>query len=476
MDYSKSLPNPDGPGFPANLKPVRHRFQRFTPKTRFFFGGGVKRGSHDATAANDHHDNKGDSPLVPREMNIIGTGPAATSFGHNPFADEPVLPLPPDLSDSKWLDYIERSGLMFHEPTVTEDVPKPMRKQPPPIIPELAHLARVEASRPSLDSNSSGSVPNSASTISTMRRKAKTPVFRIGQLEGKVTPGTRYGRDPWIAEKTSSVELIAQQYCALLEHRDALEEEREREEEKRRNEKMELAEVSSIYTTSSVYTAHQSEPTMGRSCEEFVVPRKPLPTRYSSEDSPANIILEPVRNSTVRAQHSPSSTNGTYVGPHDSAIYFKPVSFSHGPPAAQATASDEEDDTLRAPAPAPAPPTSSSSPYSDPVPNDAPDSLSLQICLDLLTKELASAFTGGGAADSGNNGSALQVWVMIEAYERLQDRVACTEELGEAQRQKMQRVFRSWLGALYALHDVLLAKAAKGVDEREVESLAVAVD
>jgi hypothetical protein len=395
-------------------------------------------------------------------MSTIGGNAVTGGLGHNPFADEPVLPLPPDLSDSKWLDYIERSGLMFHEPTVTESVPKPMRKKPPPpIIPELSHLARVHEARPSLDSTSSGSVPNSASTSSTMRRRAKTPVFRIGQLEGKTTaekgPGFGFGRDPWIAEKTSSVELIAEQYCALLEHRDALEEERERRLEREREERENDA-ASSIYTSSSsIYTTYQSEPTFVRAYSPFEVPRDSI-ARHSSEDSPVNIILEPVRSSTIIPQHSPTSTDGTYVGCDESAIYFKPVSFSHGPPSQLTQVTDDA-----------VPPLASEGQNST---NETPDSLSLRICLDLLAKELSSAFVGRSSRTG--DPSSLQIWVMIEAYERLQNRVACMDELSEAQKNNMQMVFRSWLGTLYSVHDMLSGKA--DVREREVEDLAEAVD
>lgn len=465
MDYPRSLPSPDHPSFAVNLRPVRRRLQKLTPKTNIFGG---KRHSEDSQI------HAGRSPLAssaPRHMSAIDGAHITKTLGHNPFADEPLLPLPPDLSDSKWLDYIESSGLMFPEQTVTESVPKPMRKRrPPPIIPELSHLARANGARPSLDSNSSGSVPNSASTVSTMRRQAKTPVFRIGQLEGKggsmEDVGVSFGREPWIAEKTSSVELIAEQYNALLEHRDALAEEREREEEERQREEEErerqrLMEdgASSIYSTSSVYTAYQSEPAAIQRHDTLKVPRKPVP-QPTREESPVNIILEPVRNSALMAQYSPASSDGTYVGVDESAIYFKPVSFSQTPP----------------PQPRPIedliPPPASTSNY---IPKDVSDSLSLQICLDLLTKELSSAFADRSKrAGGGPGGSALQVWVMIEAYERLQDRIACMDDVPEAHKLNMQMVFRSWLGTLYAVHDMLSAKPP--VDEREVEGLAEAVD
>lgn len=452
MDFSNSPSNPENSGHAANLKPVRRRLQKLTPKSKLF---GTKRSSHDSGIST------GDSPSAPREMSTIGGTAVAGSLGHNPFADEPVLPLPPDLSDSKWLDYIERSGLMYLEPTVTESVPKPMRKKPPPIIPELSHLARPDGTRPSLDSASSGSAPHSASTLSTMRRQAKTPVFRIGQLEGKPLAGSgtanRFGRDPLTAEKTSSVELIAEQYCALLEHRDAIKEERERQLERQRQEQENDA-ASSIYTSSSsAYTGYQSEPAWIRPDSPIELPQEPL-ARYATENSRVNIILEPVRNSSLGTQQSPTSTDATYVGRDETAIYFKPVSLLQGPPAQFTQATNG---TLS--------PTSG---LREELQDELPDSLSLHICLDLLAKELASSFVSRSSRTGDS--STLQLWVMIEAYESLQNRIACTDELSGAQKSSIQRVLRSWLGTLYAVHDMLAGRSA--ADEREVEGLTEAVD
>ncbi|KAK0384708.1 hypothetical protein NLU13_7186 [Sarocladium strictum] len=452
MDYSKSPSSPDQPGFAANLKPVRRRLQKLTPKTKIF---GAKRSSHDSGIST------GDSPAAPREMSSIGGNPGTGSLAYNPFADESALPLPPDLSDSKWLDYIERSGLMFHEPTVTESVPKPMRRKPSPIHPELSHLARADGARPSLDSASSGSVPNSASTASTKRRHAKTPVFRIGQLEGKIPAKTEggfgFGRDPWIAAKTSSVELIAEQYRALLEHRDALEEERVRQLERDREER-ENDTAPSIHTTSSsVYTAYQPEPAFARPSSPVDVSQE-ASARHACEDSSVNIILEPVRNSTIITQQTPTSTGGAYNGSDESAIYFKPVSVPHSHTAQCNPLAGDSD---------PSP-----SGQDQAVTNETPDSLSLQICLDLLTKELSSIFADRSSRTGTS--SALQIWVMIEAYERLQDQVACMDELSEVHKRTMQMVFRSWLGTLYAVHDMMSGLAS--ANERQLEALAEAVD
>lgn len=401
--YAKSPISSDAPGFSSSLAPMRRRLQRFTPRAKVF---GVKRNSNDsALSLNDLP-----SAYATRGMNMMGT----SAMGSNPFAGtEPNLPIPPDLSDSKWLNYTERTALMTQseEAILSEDVPKPMRKRPPPI-----KLSRK--GRPSLDSTSSESPPNSASTISTMRRQAKTPVFRIGELEAK-----SYGREPRIAIKTSSVELIAEQYQAFLEHRDAMDEDEDEDEDD---------------TASSVYTAYQSEPPLGErrdSVEENVDTAR----RYSAEDSPAKIILEPIRPNQSLREVSPTSSDGTYVGRDDDVIYFKPVSLSPCPP------TPAQEDYLGA---------------AGASIGQSPGSLSLQICVDLLSRELSSAFSDGSDRGSSDT-SALQVWVMIEAYERLQSQVM-EMDLPDADRENMEAMLSGWLYSLHKVHDKMSSRPSSG--------------
>lgn len=76
----------------------------------------------------------------------------------------------------------------------------------------------------------------------------------------------------------------------------------------------------------------------------------------------------------------------------------------------------------------------------------------LQLCVDLLTRELATAMLDrpGVSPDA----PALQILVMIEAYERLRNQVL---EMGlqRDEPQGVETMFDTWLGALYSLHDSL---------------------
>lgn len=60
---------------------------------------------------------------------------------------------------------------------------------------------------------------------------------------------------------------------------------------------------------------------------------------------------------------------------------------------------------------------------------------------------------------TGTDVSSLQVWVMIEAYERLRDQVLeAKRQTDEAQ--NLETVFDTWLKALYTLHDQMTSDAA----------------
>lgn len=108
------------------------------------------------------------------------------------------------------------------------------------------------------------------------------------------------------------------------------------------------------------------------------------------------------------------------------------------------------------------------------------DNLGLQICLDLLTRELSSAvtainrhhpcrssppsFTSSPHSPSGGT-STLQVWTMIEAYERLRDKMAGMSGSNPRAR-SMEKMFDSWLGALYSVHGSLKKNGGEIVGAR----------
>ncbi|KAI1504712.1 hypothetical protein F5X99DRAFT_370771 [Biscogniauxia marginata] len=308
-------------------------------------------------------------------------------FGMDPTSPptQPCLPLPADLSHGKWFEQFQNSGYLSpEEPTVRfAEPPQPRQLN---IIPELAHLS-IEHAKPK---NPPIGLPSSDPTLtgSVLRRYAKTPVFRIGQLE---CPS---GRDHATVQKVSSVELIAESYRALLESR---------------------------CTTPNDSTLKPSPLRIEESFDEG------LPANSHGHDAPVRREgKDPV---TPPMTESPRSDDGTLVAFEEDTIYFKPVSFSAEPP----------------------PPLHNfRQPELPPSPVQTPDSPGLQICLDLLTRELTAA--AGSLLRPNVETSALQIWVMIEAYERLRDQIH-EMHLEQVQLGAVEAMFDMWLRALYEIHD-----------------------
>ncbi|KAG7140311.1 hypothetical protein HYQ45_018833 [Verticillium longisporum] len=261
-------------------------------------------------------------------------------------------------------------------------------EQTPTIIPEFKHLAiNNTPPRPLLTSLGTNSPTSSTSTASSVKRRAKTPVTSIGQLEAG-----SFGRNSTDASKVTSVDRIAAQYQALLEPSD----------------------------TDSIYTDCYSDPPPR---SEQRLTSSGTRRQDSSEEVPPHhaIAVPPPRRGNTQA-HSPTSDDGTLVGFDEEAIYFKPLSFSPEPPS---VLHHRVSTMLRRSVPQ--------------------GNFGLQLCVDLLTRELATAMLDrpGGSPDA----PALQILVMIEAYERLRNQVL---EMGlqRDEPQGVETMFDTWLGAL----------------------------
>lgn len=331
----------------------------------------------------------------------------------------------PDLSDSKWSHYLRPKTLISLSDEL-EPRPLVVRQPSQRHIPEFSHLTIHDSGgRPSLDSSSIPSPVSSTSTASTMRRQAKTPVFRIGQLENP-----SYGRGLNVANKTSSVELIADQYRAVLESRGG-------------------TETESVYEDSNA----PAEPWQVDALE---VPRSHLlPNTHRMSRPRSRTHLEPLQQTSPSFQ-SITPQDGDMVAFEEDAIYFKPISFSTDPspepsPGYSQLSFDSPTSTR--------PPSQDYRPYSRDNRPTSQDNLSLQICLDLLTRELSSAMADRPVR-SGPDNAALQIWVMIEAYERLRDQVArMALRNGNGEVGKVTQIFDTWLCALYSIHESMAAGA-----------------
>ncbi|KAK4166452.1 hypothetical protein QBC43DRAFT_206452 [Cladorrhinum sp. PSN259] len=305
-------------------------------------------------------------------------------------------PLPsPDLSDSKWAGFFKGSRCIYTEDSQSDSGSQEQDRSPAQIVPELSHLVTSDGQpRKSSSSDTAAVAPRIA-----MRRRAKTPIFSIGQLEAIPRPRNALG-------KTSSVELIAEQYRALLESGDS---------------------------DLSIYSDSYSEPPPSRQgVEQHQQQQRPLSIRRQQSSGDlrrASVELERRPEFPIPlVTGSPSNSDDeTLVSFEEETVYFKPVSYSPEP----------SPRLLH-----PLPPTPA-----------APDSLSLQICLDLLTRDLASALASRPGRSTPET-SALQVWVMIEAYEKLRDELV-GKRLGCEETGSLEAMLNMWLRALYTIHDKL---------------------
>lgn len=148
---------------------------------------------------------------------------------------------------------------------------------------------------------------------------------------------------------------------------------------------------------------------------------------------------------------SPTS-DGTLVGFEEDAIYFKPAFTPEG-----ALTPIPEDEYYGTPMGSPQ--------------IEAGDSLSLQICVNLLGKELKSAMQrrddsssrsssssssgdSDGGLEGGNMREPLQIWTMIEAYETLKDKMVRGDtSISPLEARAVEQMFDTWLKALYWVHD-----------------------
>lgn len=408
MDRSPSLSDPKR----QSIKPARRKLQKCDPKLKK-----SKRASADSTMSQSP-----DNGSISSATRLIPGGA-------------------PDLSDAKWSHYLRPQTIIDTDETPeSEPSPEPQALLQPPQspqqrksqdlqpqpqrIPEFSHLAIQDSHiRPSLDNSSLPSPTSTSSTSSTMRRQAKTPVFRIGQLEEPLAP--RRSEDA--REKTSSVELIADQYRALLESRDG-------------------PDASPLFSDSQSSIQQMPNPLNHPT-------RPPIPSRSLSRSLS--------RVSSLRtSKQAPSMTmDGNLTAYAPDAIYFKPVSFS-APPSPDPTPDSS---------PHPQQPSFARPPISR---NATQGNLSLQISVDLLTRELASAIAGNPHRTEKDT-AGLQIWVMIEAYERLRDQVSRLAPLHD-QAGDVKDMFDVWLGSLYSIHSSLTghtlpspseyAELAEGVD------------
>lgn len=299
--------------------------------------------------------------------------------------------------------------------TISPPMPQPQRCPPPPPEPEFPQetgFSFLETSQPRIKRAPSATRPR---PVSGVRRRAKTPVHKIGELEMAAAKK----RQDAVINRQSSVRTIARQYRALIEEPD-------------------IPDVPAIPSIHRKPLPDTAAPHL----HEFDSNYGPLPRQSFIEPRGAGLLESP--RPRYELAPSPVSEAETLVPSfHDDSVYLKPLDFS-SPPTPPSEQDDyyEDDDYIKSP---------------------DTDTLRYQVGFELLTRELSTAFVDHSSR-AGRDASGLQICVMIEAYERLRDQISAMET-NDAELQNARAMFDSWLGALRAIHKSIADEAAESESE-----------
>lgn len=407
------------------------------------------------------------------------------------------LPLPPDLSDSKWSEYLRSSGYLCAN---LDTLPQPDNSvsHSGAIVSELSYL-RPGHDTPRWSVDTLGSESTDASTISA-RRRAKTPVFHVGQLEARArarkleeadrraartgeATGEACGQQasdaaPTVTGTSPIVRGPADANTAHAEKATTKEATAVRKVTVREPTVKEVLVSSprlagSEGTVQMMRTREAGNGGLDLIAEQYKALIGPDDSRFmeSRPETPAYPRQEGIRGLAIRhkrrsgdlrrdsqvfehgagkSPHGSPTSDGTLVAFEEETIYFKPLSFSPEPSS---------------------PPNNYETPSTSSLPT--PNNVGLKICVDLLAQDLASAVEGNDRQPPPG-ASALQVWTMIEAYEKLRERIR-EPGLRYDELMSLEQSFDTWLKALYAAH-VRLTGAYQEVSESEYDDLESAAE
>ncbi|EFY90629.1 hypothetical protein MAC_03407 [Metarhizium acridum CQMa 102] len=298
-------------------------------------------------------------------------------------------------------------------PPPPPSIRQPDRLPPSPPLPEFPQPPELpsflEPPQPRLRRAPSVRRPRPASGI----RRAKTPVHRIGQLEMAAAKK----RQEAIINRQSSVRTVARQYRALIDE----------------------TKVPDVPSISAIH--RKPLPSSGApQLQRFENSDGPIPRLSIIEPRSGGFLEEPRPRSEIAPW--PESDADTLVSSPNISPYVKPLEFSS--PSTPPAEGDhyEDDDYIKSP---------------------DTETLQFQIGFEMLTRELSTAFADHSSR-AGRDASGLQIWVMIEAYEKLRDQVS-SMETQDPELQSARAMFDSWLAALRAIQKTIANEGAEGDSE-----------
>ncbi|EPE08967.1 mating-type switching protein swi10-like protein [Ophiostoma piceae UAMH 11346] len=373
------------------------------------------------------------------------------------------------------------------------------------VVPELSYLSRGRSHTSHIPDSPASVISNESS--STKPRRKKTPVYAIGQLEGNSSSdeassneGKYVSKKDHVAlniqtppdspvfaataldngqteldllQSKSSIECIAEEYRALLASRGSQHTDAQSEVNV---DVVQRATPSLRVRNGTKHASHHTQPPS----------KSPAPRKFLLSPGP--------EKATPQMVHTDSYWD---LRAMPGAMPASPPMTKMTPPLPLRTRS-----SIYGNNPVSKTPVSANKAAAKPK-SPQPDNLSLQICVDLLARELSSAVThrssaaaataasqraatrrnlqhnlAGGIRDPrtlispksappvappaiDSAGSALQILVMIEAYERLRDQLvedARRRRQGSrsnAEVEQIEAMFGMWLKSLYQIHDSL---------------------
>ncbi|RDL31102.1 uncharacterized protein BP5553_09891 [Venustampulla echinocandica] len=230
----------------------------------------------------------------------------------------------------------------------------------------------------------------------TTARRAKTPVFFVGQLELKTF-------SPEFAQS------LAQQYQDILPLRSytpsVIDEPTSPTQRCLRRIKCQQCLRDLVKEHSELTVKEELEPTNSSDCETLLGPESP------TSSSPPRQEFSQIRNP-----------------PSDNALPMHPIT-----------------------------PTEDSSVNHT---FDIDDGIGLQICMNLLSNELTTTLSKQSPGGMKDRGSELQILLMIEAYEAIQQQIRQQLDESRVRGDAVdyhvlnaEKILEQWLGALYAVYD-----------------------
>ncbi|KAI0201593.1 hypothetical protein F4808DRAFT_106198 [Astrocystis sublimbata] len=305
----------------------------------------------------------------------------------------PTLPQPIKSDDGKWLEDFRKNGYLYRDSRRSRAPTENEKTDTRTTTPVVPEFAHLNVYTPPPEDRKPSPPSSQVSRQPTSRRYAKTPVSQVGQLETHPLLRTHN-----TAQDVPTIESIAESYRALLDSRTSM-----------RSEAV-VDHAATAEKHGKFYPSH----------DQSLVP--PPLERVTEIPEPA------------MSKGSTRSDDGTLVD--DGSVDYRHASMSTSPTTPSYTSWETAPLHIERNTTAPA---------------RGPD---LGVCVDLLATELSSAMRKSPAQPSADS-SALQIWVMIEAYERLREQTLSKQE-ENGQESPLRGTFDTWLRALYAVHDEMI--------------------